>query len=53
MKSKLFYFDDEISVIYVCLVNLLGVKVVLIIGSTFWVWGGGEGSDGVILLWAL
>jgi hypothetical protein len=27
---------------YACLVNLLGVKVVRVNGSRFWVWGGGE-----------
>jgi hypothetical protein len=27
------------------------VKVVRIIGSRFWVWGGGEDSDGVMVLW--
>jgi hypothetical protein len=30
---------------------LLGVKVVRIISSRFWVWGGGEDSDGVIIFW--
>jgi hypothetical protein len=32
---------------YICLVYLLGVTVVRLIGSGFWVWGGGEDSDGV------
>jgi hypothetical protein len=53
MKDNLFYCEDEISVIYLSLVNLLGVKVVRIIGSRFWVWGVGEDIDGVILLWGL
>jgi hypothetical protein len=33
---------------YICLVNLLGVKVVRLGGSRFWVWGGGKGWDGVV-----
>jgi hypothetical protein len=44
MKSNIFYFNVMMRShsSYVSLVNLLGVKVVRINGSRFWVWDGGE-----------
>jgi hypothetical protein len=48
MKSRLFIVMMRSHSSYICLVNLLGVKVVRLGGSKFWVWGGGEGWDGVV-----
>jgi hypothetical protein len=48
MKSRLFIVTMRSHSSYICLVNLLRVKVVRLGGSRFWVWGGGEGLDGVV-----
>jgi hypothetical protein len=50
VKRCLFiYCDDEISFILHMSCLSVGSKGVCIIGSRFWVWGGGEDSDGVII----
>jgi hypothetical protein len=48
MKSRLFIATMRSHSSYICLVNRLGVKVVRLGGSRFWVWGGGKGWDGVV-----
>ena len=48
MKSDYFIVMMISHSSYVCLVNLLGVKVVRMGGSRFWAWGGGE--DRTVLL---
>jgi hypothetical protein len=47
-EFKIIYCDDEISFILQRLVNILGVKVVRLVGSRSWVWGGGGGWDSVV-----
>jgi hypothetical protein len=49
LRCLFIYCDDEISFVLHMPCLSVGNKVVLIIGSGFWVWGGGEDSHGVIL----
>jgi hypothetical protein len=47
-EVKVIYCDDEIAFILQRLVNLLRVKLVRLGVCKSWLWGGGEGWDGVV-----
>jgi hypothetical protein len=49
MKSGLLIVMMRTHSSYTCLVNLLGVKVVRLGGSRFWVWGGVVEKDRTVL----